>query len=596
MKKNYSLLLALFLVFPFFLHAQCGDLYDDFESSAVNPQWILSGHSATNTTTNPAVGTRSLEIVGSSGHYLGLKATFQPAQPNYVSWWAKSSSTSIHDGYMVIGDANTGNGNNGVCFSYFQNTGILRVIGNATYQIPYTANTWYFFELKNIDYVTKTFDIWIDGTFRQSMGFRTATSSDINQVNLYNWQSSTSWFDEIVIGGSNITTSFAPVNPACNGDSSGTATLTTSGGTGALSYFWSNGDTTPTVSGLAAGWYSVDITDSLGCTVTDSVQLTEPTSLTDTLSFSDVTCPGGSDGAAAIAVSGGTPGYTYLWSNGDTTQSLSAIGAGVYSVQVLDSNGCEILDTATVTAPPAFATNHTVSPILCAGDTNGNIDLGITGGTGPYTISWNTGDTTESLNNLGPGTYVYNAVDSLGCVITPDSATLDDPAPLATAGSVTDESNGQMDGAIDLSVSGGTPGFSFSWVGPGSFSSTNEDISGLEAGEYIVLVTDSNGCSSTDTFTVNNIVGIASAFSSEQLKVSPNPFRAGFTLSFNSGSVGMLSLELQDITGKQLQSLPAIPVNGEFTYRWEPEALAPGMYFLRAKFNDQIVTLRVIKQ
>lgn len=596
----YSFCLLLFLAGNQFLSAQCGAFYDGFESPTLNPAWTTqgTGHSVSFPTAGAQVGNQQLALDGFSTHYGGIYATFPAANPTYISYHVKPTLANAHDGYFIVGDGNLASGSNSfMVWAYFQSgSGNFRLLGNgANIQVPYTVNTWYFVEYRNINWTNKTFEVWVNGVSAGSLTFYDPSITNFQRVHLYNYNStSIAYYDEIIIGGQNITSSFTAVNAACNGDSTGMATLTASGA-GSLSYAWSTGDTGTTVSNLASGWYNVDITDSAGCTVTDSVEITEPTELITSLTSIDPVCPGGLDGSADLTASGGTVPYAYAWTTGDTTEDLMGIGAGLYVVTTTDSNGCMNSDSAWILDPAAMVSNLAVTDISCNGEVDGAIDLSVTGGTAPYMYMWASGDTTEDIAALGPGTYSVAVTDSNGCALQ-DSAMVNEPAVLSHSASVTDETGGAMNGAIDLTVSGGTPAYSYVWSGPGIFLATTEDITGLAAGEYIVQVTDTNGCTVTDTFMVSDLVSLDPFAELDAISVYPNPFREGFTLNLGGLRAEELQITLMDLSGRVLIAEHATQVASGFTRAYALKDLSQGMYMLEVKLDGQRKVFRVVRE
>ncbi len=156
---------------------------------------------------------------------------------------------------------------------------------------------------------------------------------------------------------------------------------------------------------LYAGSYQIRITDSTLCETIDTIVLSTPLSIINSINLLNPTCNGFSNGSINISSSGGTSPYIYLWSNGDTTQSIQNLGAGQYIVSVTDSNNCSISDTILLTDPLLISNQTLISNVSCFGFNNGSIYLNPSSGVSPYTYLWNTGDSTISLNNLPPDTY-----------------------------------------------------------------------------------------------------------------------------------------------------------------------------------------------
>ncbi len=225
----------------------------------------------------------------------------------------------------------------------------------------------------------------------------------------------------IIISNTNAPTAIVGniVNNLCNGLSNGSATVVASGGTAPYSFNWSNNATTSAVSGLAAGVYNVSISDAGSCIGISSVTITQPTliAVTNNSALSaNVSCNTGSNGVAAVNVSGGTAGYTYNWSNAASTASISGLTAGSYSVTVTDTNGCVAAAFAVnVFEPTAIIVNAVTTNSSSASATDGSVSLTASGGTGSFTYIWSNGATTQNLNNAAAGTYSVTVTDGNGC-------------------------------------------------------------------------------------------------------------------------------------------------------------------------------------
>src|SRR5690606_37493810 len=211
-----------------------------------------------------------------------------------------------------------------------------------------------------------------------------------------------------VLSASAVTTSVS-----CNGGSNGTVNLTVTGGTAPYTYVWSNTATTEDMIGLTAGTYDVTVTDAKGCTATASATVTEPTVLMASLSSqTNIACNGGTTGSATITVTGGTAPYTYTWSNGATTATITNVVAGTYNVTVTDANGCTDTASVTLTEPTALSASAIATNVSCNGGSNGTVDLNVTGGTAPYTYVWSNTATTEDMVGLTAGTYDVTVTDA----------------------------------------------------------------------------------------------------------------------------------------------------------------------------------------
>jgi hypothetical protein len=294
----------------------------------------------------------------------------------------------------------------------------------------------------------------------------------------------------------------------CNAGTTGSINLGASGGTGTLSYSWSpnTSDNSEIVSNLSAGTYSVTVTDAEGCQIIRDIKVGEPNSaLSGTAVASDVSCNGGSNGAVEVFPTGGTPGYTYTWSDGSiTNKDRVGLSQGMVTVTITDANNCTHDITATVDEPTLLSAVLSPDSVSCYGGADGSISSTVSGGTEPYAYLWNNGKTTTGLSNLSAGSDTLTLTDANGCKVTKDT-TVGQPASALTialaSGSTPDSVScyGGADGAIDLSVSGGTPAYSYNW----SNGSSAEDLSGLSAGGYSVEVTDAKLCTAVKSFVVS---------------------------------------------------------------------------------------------
>jgi len=287
---------------------------------------------------------------------------------------------------------------------------------------------------------------------------------------------------------------------SCNGADDGVINLTPSGGTAPYSYIWNDGNTTSSRMGLPPANYTVTITDANGCQNNQNFTINEPLVLSNSFSKQDVLCFGQSTGIINISPSGGTTPYTFLWSNGATTEDISAIPSGNYTVTITDTNGCTLVENITILEPAAaLSFSDNVGQITCNGATDGAIALTVAGGVAPYTYNWSNGSTNQDLNALSPGNYNVVITDANGCSLN-SAYTITDPALLTSSGVISDVTCfGASDGSIDFTVVGGEAPYTFIW----SHGGNTEDVSGLPPGTFTVQVVDNRGCSIAETFTIN---------------------------------------------------------------------------------------------
>jgi hypothetical protein len=252
----------------------------------------------------------------------------------------------------------------------------------------------------------------------------------------------------------------------CFGNTTGSIDLTVSGGTAPYIYSWDNGLVSEDLTGIGAGTYVVSITDANGCTTSSSATLTQPISgivLTET--HSNVLCQGNTTGSIDLTVTGGSGTYSYSWDNGQNTEDLLNLSAGIYTVTVTDNSNCTSILSVTITEPvSALSASATVTNVLCNGNSTGAIDLAVSGGTGPYSYNWSNGLLIEDISNLTAGTYTVVVTDNNGCTITSNSIVTEPLLPLTSS---TTQTNvlcfGNTTGSIDLTVSGGTAPYTYSW-------------------------------------------------------------------------------------------------------------------------------------
>lgn len=213
----------------------------------------------------------------------------------------------------------------------------------------------------------------------------------------------------------------------------------------------------------------------------------------------NVTCNGGNNGSVNLTSSGGTSPYTYLWSPGNqTTEDISNISAGNYSVTLTDNSGCTFTTTTNVSEPAAISATITPASAVCNGGNTGSANLTVSGGTSPYTYQWSSGATIQDISNLSAGAYTVTVTDASGCTKTA-TTTVQEPSPISTVITPINPScGGSANGVADLDVTGGTPSYTYLW----STGAVTQDITNLAAGSYSVTITDANNCTAIDNISL----------------------------------------------------------------------------------------------
>lgn len=298
----------------------------------------------------------------------------------------------------------------------------------------------------------------------------------------------------------------ATSNVSCNGLSDGVANATANGGTLPYTYLWNdpNNTTSNTVTNLSAGTYRLTLSDNNGCSLIDSISITEPQTLVSSPTVSsNVSCFGANDGSASVNVIGGTTPYSYLWSDINNTASPSIINlsVGTFYVTITDANNCFFIDTVSISQPNALNLNISANNnVSCNGLSDGIATSIVSGGITPYTYSWNdpNNSNSDSITNLSARTYILSVTDNNGCLII-DSITITEPQALTStiASSTNASCFGARDGSANVTAFGGTTPYTYLWSDPNSTTTSN--VSNLVAGSYFVTISDANNCAFIDT-------------------------------------------------------------------------------------------------
>lgn len=340
---------------------------------------------------------------------------------------------------------------------------------------------------------------------------------------------------------------------ACNGQSTASLTATPSGGNSPYTYAWApSGGTSATASGLSAGTYTVTVTDNMGATTTQTYTVTQPAVLSATATNTAVTCFGNTNGSANVTPSGGTAPYTYMWSNGGTTQSITNIAAGTYACTVTCTNGCTTTASVTVTEPALLAATSTATAVTCSGNSDGSASVSATGGTAPYTYLWSNAATTAGISGLSAGVYTCTVTCTNGCSAT-QSVNVTSPTLLTASSSSTSVLCNGDSATITLSATGGTA--------PYTGDSTFMQI----AGSYTFTITDANGCTSSTSITITEPSAIM--VSSASVNATCNGSSDGSIDLTVTGGTGPYTFNWNNgqFTTEDLTNIPAGSYSGVLT-------------------------------
>ena len=307
-----------------------------------------------------------------------------------------------------------------------------------------------------------------------------------------------------------ITASVLVTNASCA--TLGSATVTASGGTGALSYSWSpTGGTSNIASGLSGGNYSVTVTDMNSCSKTVTLSIAPSGGYTTSISSTSVSCFGGNNGTASAVVTGTSTPFSYTWTpTGGNASTASSLTAGNYTVTVSDGNGCIQVNNVSVAQPSVITASGASNSITCNGLSNGSATVIASGGVAPLSYSWSpSGGSSSVASGLGIGNYTATVSDANGCTKTV-TVSIVQPTAITTTTLVTNGLCGNL-GSATVTASGGTGALAYLWSPSGG---TSNIASGLSGGNYSVTVTDINSCSKTATLNVIQSNGFTTAVSS----------------------------------------------------------------------------------
>ncbi|MCB9299300.1 MAG: gliding motility-associated C-terminal domain-containing protein [Lewinellaceae bacterium] len=297
-----------------------------------------------------------------------------------------------------------------------------------------------------------------------------------------------------------------PTAPSCNGGSDGTISLNVTGGTPGYTYAWTGGvPSVPNPTGLTAGSYTVTVTDTRGCTQTQTASVPAGTGSPINIAgaVNNVACFGENTGSITLTVTGAQGGATYVWTPSSLSgSSPSGLAPGTYTVTVYDDGGCSRSQSFTVSGPSTTLAIQSITPAPIMNTNDGSVDVTVNGGQGPYIYQWsgpnNFVAATQDIFNLSaPGQYCVTVTDGFGCARTACAMVIR-PLRIANA-DVSDVCFGESNGSINVTITGGAPPYSPAWS-TGAINTTM--VNNLSGGIYFLTVTDSNNEQITVDFEV----------------------------------------------------------------------------------------------
>lgn len=588
---------------------------------AINGNGSIPNLGGTGTISGLGVGIYTITITDSSNPIETQTITIQVQEPGQLDLQFNTQLPTCHDSKDGFIDITLTNGGTGP-YSYEWNTGLkgptetsLSNLANGTYIVTVTdANlcTAEFIKVLNKTPVVATviqkqdigcgggstgsitlgvtggalpYDyVWSDITLTDStatglgVGNYSVTISDAEGC-------STTLSSSIILVSGIAITGFDSVSVKCGEDSNGqlTVLLNIPPGVSVASYTWSGPSVTTntmTISSLKPGKYYVTVTDNNGCAAIDSATLWAPLPISSTGKLIvKPTCPGDKNGSVGVQMTGGTPPYIYTWSvNPGVPSSLAVItglGAGTYTVSVTDANNCgPFIEQIDLVDPPKITLQFTniKAPGCFTGICDGSAfadAIYSDGNVGSFKFKWESG---ELFNNVNASIATQLCSGWQSITVTDANCGIIDSVFIPTAQEISITSvevnnttcNGLADGSIIVDVTGGLPGYTYEWS---TGTSATNTLNNLAPGNYLVTVTDSNGCTGSSVpFTINEPPALVA-------QIDPNGTSGVTCAGDTDGSIQVF------FTGGN---------PGAGTYTWSPSVsttetasnLAPGIYYV----------------
>jgi hypothetical protein len=352
--------------------------------------------------------------------------------------------------------------------------------------------------------------------------------------------------------------------------------------------------------GLVAGTYYFEVMDANGC-MANSEQFTinQPEPINAVASTVGATCNGSTDGSITIVYVGENGPIECSIDGGETWSTdcvYTDLGAGNYTLQVMDMNGCILQFDAAITEPQVLTSEATATDVACSGDQNGSVNITAEGGTAPYTYTLD-GESNETgdFGDLAPNNYSYTVVDANGCEAT-GSVMVNDASPIVITVDGSGGDGGSDEGFINVTVEGGTGDYDYLWTDEDGNEYVTEDLSGLSDGNYTLCVTDGNDCEACISEPIEITIGISELNAHFSLTANPNPSNGLFRLDFSGLTGERVEIVIHDATGRLVYSEDLGNISGEQVKTLDLTEYTSGIYQMTVLSNGTSNNLKLVIQ
>jgi hypothetical protein len=381
---------------------------------------------------------------------------------------------------------------------------------------------------------------------------------------------------------------------SCKGGLNGAININVNGGKVPYKFYWedASGDSianSEDLTGLKAGHYFLTVTDEMGCSTSTTATVMEPSNILSIQNpapvVTDVRCFGQDNGKIDISPTGGVPPYTYNWSTGIMTQDPQNLAPGIYQVTITDANACVLIPAPFEIKQPDSELQITNVEILypsCAGESDGSLDITVSGGSMPYYFNWSPPCVEEDLTNIPAGTYQLTVLDTNLCYFD-TSFLVTEPARLKVQATAQPASSGKSDGNITLTVQGGTPPYTFSWTN----GTIDSFLLNLPSGWYQVTVTDFHFCDTILWVQVQSLVSTNEWGNlSLDFMLAPNPTAGNVVLLTKSPTPLRIELKVFNSLGQMMLTKKATIREGNYL-EIDLSGHPPGIYFVKIESTDK---------